>query len=164
MHAPTPVRVLPVTEDQINAMVRLLAEIEEEVPESDRPLADVAARRALALRRLLADESGLCLLAVSSSGDPVGFAIAVRIPKLDRRVGFLYVDELHVRADWRRQGVGTALMDYVMTVASDLGLAGIRLLARPENTAALAFYESLEFTGSSSIFYQRLIESQGPRF
>ena len=39
---------------------------------------------------------------------PAGLAILTRIPKLDIRRGFLYLDELHVIPQHRRRGIGKA--------------------------------------------------------
>ena len=41
---------------------------------------------------------------------PAGLAILTRVPKLDARLGFLYLDELHVIRKFRRHGIGKALL------------------------------------------------------
>jgi GNAT superfamily N-acetyltransferase len=58
---------------------------------------------------------------------PAGMAVLTRMPKMDRRLGFLYLDELHVLAPSRRQGLATALLQKSASPARSLGLAGIRL-------------------------------------
>lgn len=73
-------------------------------------------------------------------GEPAGLAHVVRIPKADERAGFLYVDEVYVAPAHRRKGVGLALLRRVTLMSEQLGLAGVRLLVRPENDAARALY------------------------
>ena len=85
---------------------------------------------------------------------PAGLAVLVRIPKLDGRLGFLYVDELHVLRRYRRQGIGKALLERCRRLAEEEGLAGIRLLARIENEPARQLYASMGFQGSETTFYE----------
>jgi ribosomal protein S18 acetylase RimI-like enzyme len=98
------------------------------------------------------------ILLASVQGRPVGMAMLVRIPKLDHRIGFLCLDEIHVLKDYRRHGVGTALMEKAFELAEKLGLAGIRLLTRPANVTAQRFYERLDFEKHASILYERRID------
>jgi len=78
-------------------------------------------------------------------GEPAGLAHACRIPKVDERTGFLYVDEVYVAPAHRRKGVGVALLRRVKQLSEELGLAGVRLLVRPENDAARALYRRAGF-------------------
>ncbi|MCK4355889.1 GNAT family N-acetyltransferase [Candidatus Bipolaricaulota bacterium] len=121
---------------------------------------DAGVRESLARYNALSSGSAWFLLALSR-GKPVGYAVFVRIPKLDIRAGFLYLDELHVLSGYRRYGVGTALMERGVALVRDLGLAGIRLLARPKNVAAQRFYEYLGFSKSESILYEQLTGQDG---
>ncbi len=73
----------------------------------------------------------------------VGYLVAVRIPKLDARHGFLFVDELHVLEAHRRTGVASCLLEAVEDLARQAGCAGVRLLVRPSNAAARALYRHL---------------------
>lgn len=73
----------------------------------------------------------------------VGYATAARIPKADDRVGFLYIDELYVLSDYRRQGHANRILKAAVSHARNLGLAGVRLLVDPANTAARRLYDSL---------------------
>lgn len=104
---------------------------------------------------LLASDSFWLLLA-EVDGQPAGLAAAARLPKADARAGFLFVDELSVLPAFRRRGVARALLEHVLALVDELGLAGVRLLVRPENEAALRLYRSLGFEESATIFGQRL--------
>jgi len=49
-------------------------------------------------------------------------------------------------------------------LAAELGLAGIRLLTRPDNRPARALYESLGFRGGETLLYQIRVEPREPSF
>ena len=85
---------------------------------------------------------------------PAGLAILTRVPKLDARLGFLYLDELHVTRKFRRHGIGKALLQRCTKLVEELGLAGIRLLARIDNVPARRLYESAGFSGNETMLYQ----------
>jgi ribosomal protein S18 acetylase RimI-like enzyme len=88
-------------------------------------------------------------------GQPAGAGTAIIIPKLDPRRGFVFVDELAVLPAFRRRGVARALLAYFEGLAHDLGLAGVRLLARPENAAAGALYAALGYAASPTTFFEK---------
>lgn len=102
---------------------------------------------------LAGDEFWVLLARVD--GEPAGFAHVCRIPKADARRGFLFVDELFVHPMYRRKGVATALLNRVMEMSAELGLAGVRLLVRPENAAARALYRKAGYEEHPSILCQR---------
>jgi|GEM_PF-453527 GNAT superfamily N-acetyltransferase len=85
---------------------------------------------------------------------PAGVATLSRIPKLDTRLGFLYLDELHVIPQYRRQGVGKALLTQSIHLTRNLELAGLRLLARIDNDPARRLYETMGFAGNETMLYQ----------
>ena len=111
-------------------------------------------REARAGYELLASDSFWLLLA-ALDGAPAGLAAVARVPKADARVGFLWVDELRVLPAFRRQGVATALLKHAAALAGELGLAGVRLLVRPENEAARALYRRLGFDEQATLFCER---------
>lgn len=100
------------------------------------------------------DERVFVLLAQTAELKPMGAAVAVVIPKADARRGFVFVDELLVLPEFRRQGVARALLARVEQLAREGGWAGVRLLARPENEAARRLYAQLGYTESLSVFYE----------
>ncbi len=97
------------------------------------------------------------LLLARADGHPAGYALAIRIPKADERAGFLFVDELVVLPAFRRRGVARALLRRLQSLAEEMGLAGIRLLIRPENMPARGLYRTLGFTESEAILGEWLI-------
>lgn len=63
-----------------------------------------------------------------------------------------------VAPQWRRRGVGTALLAWLEAVARVAGLEAIRLEARRDNEAALLFYDRHGYTVTAEIIglYQGL--------
>ena len=97
-------------------------------------------------------------VAVALEGEtPVGYAVAARLPKLDARGGFVFVDELYVRPEFRRRGVARALLAHIEALAAALGYVGVRLLARADNTPAQALYRQAGFAESVSLFFEKQI-------
>lgn len=110
-------------------------------------------RRSRAVYDLLASDSFWLLLAQVDT-QPAGLAAVARLPKVDARAGYLFVDELSVLPVFRRQGVARALLRHTLSLAATLGLAGVRLLVRPENEAARRLYQALGFDESATLFCQ----------
>jgi ribosomal protein S18 acetylase RimI-like enzyme len=160
------ITIVRATGEHRAALEALVARIEaEDRPEDPEAAARAPSGMAESLSRYdaLASDSVWFLLAYSDDR-AAGLAVLTRIPKLDGRVGFLYLDELHVLAEHRRRGIGTALIGSAVGLARELDLAGIRLLTRSDNEAARALYESLGFHGSETLLYQVRVDREDREF
>jgi ribosomal protein S18 acetylase RimI-like enzyme len=73
---------------------------------------------------------------------PVGLAWGVQMRSPSGRLT-TYVHELDVHANWRRQGIGSALITEAMAVARRRGSTKFWLSTGGHNEAARALYESL---------------------
>jgi ribosomal protein S18 acetylase RimI-like enzyme len=161
-----PIEVVRAGTKNLEDLIRLAARIEAEDHPDDPRVAErapAAAARSLAQHDALASDSVWFLIAYTADR-PAGLAILTRVPKLDARTGLLYLDELHVLAEYRRRGVGRALLAAAVDLADELGLAGIRLLTRPDNRPARALYDSFGFRGSETLLYQIRVEPRKPSF
>lgn len=92
------------------------------------------------------------LVAADSEG-PAGYVIAAL--SSDPFVGWIL--RLRVRADCRRTGCGTSLVQSALERLRVGGAAQVRLTVAPANTAALALYRGLGFVGEA-----RLADYFGP--
>ena len=158
------VRIVLADQSYCDALAGLVSRIEAE----DHPNDAQAATRApsgmaesLSRYDALSSDSAWFMIAYRSD-QPAGLAVLTRVPKLDERTGFLYVDELHVLSEHRRPGIATALLQRACSLTRELGLAGISLLAQPDNRAARALYESLGFRGSGTMLYQLRLDRETP--
>lgn len=138
---------------------RLWRDIEREEHPGD---GDAGERAVRGIRRSLAEfdlfgGDSFWIFASEADGRLVGYASAARVPKADARVGFLFIDELHVLSAYRRQGHATRILETAAAHARDRGLAGLRLLVDPANEAALRLYDRLGFAGRGQVLCERLI-------
>ena len=128
----------------------------EEHPEDGEAVeqAILDSKRSLAVFDYL-DTDSFWIFASEADGRYVGYAAAVRIPKTDARIGFLFIDELHVLSGYRRQGHATRLLEMAVTHAMNLRLRGVRLLVDPENAAARRLYQKLGLIERALILCER---------
>jgi ribosomal protein S18 acetylase RimI-like enzyme len=75
-------------------------------------------------------------------GSPVGLAWGLQMRSPSGRLT-TYVHELEVHGNWRRQGVGSALVTEAMTLARQRGSTKFWLSTGGHNETAQALYESL---------------------
>jgi GNAT superfamily N-acetyltransferase len=55
----------------------------------------------------------------------------------------MYLDDLYVKPEYRDKGIGTALMQKIISVAKESGCRKLRWQVSNWNSAAIAFYKSL---------------------
>ncbi len=57
----------------------------------------------------------------------------------------LWIEELYVRPEFRRRGLGIHLVEYLLDWAEEKGYGGVELEAYRMNTAASLLYRELDF-------------------
>jgi ribosomal protein S18 acetylase RimI-like enzyme len=125
-----PVVVREATTADAPALAELIAEFNG--PQGD---AEEIAARLLACEGL-----ELALLAYTPS-EAVGFVCLRLTPAIGTRVPHALLTELYVREDWRRHGVGHALLQRAEALTVERGGQGLYLFTGQENLTAQAFYE-----------------------
>ena len=83
---------------------------------------------------------GHFLFVAEVSGEIVGFLLAYRLERLDRAATQLFVYEVEVAPSYRRQGVGTRLMERVGEAVEREGMMEAFVIADADNAAAVALY------------------------
>ncbi len=73
------------------------------------------------------------------------------------RGAFLHIDDLVVRHDCRRRGIGRALLNWGETWATAHGLGAIFLDSRLE---ALPFYQQLGYDSHGSVLVRKILDTQ----
>lgn len=61
------------------------------------------------------------------------------------REGKMYLSKLYLTKEWRGQGIGRAMVDFVAAAARREGLAAVFLNVNRDNAASIAFYRRLGF-------------------
>ena len=94
------------------------------------------------LRRLLARHEVLALVALAS-GRVVGGLVAYELTKFEQERSEIYIYDLAVSADHRREGIATALIQHLGALAAGRGAWVIYVQADHGDEPAIALYEKL---------------------
>jgi ribosomal protein S18 acetylase RimI-like enzyme len=151
------VEVVQVTHEHLAQLQELWrADWLEEHPQDDQGAREavVGIQRALNHHDFLHSDS-FWLLAAQANGRFIGYMTVIRIPKVDSRLLFLFIDELFVLRSFRRQGVARALLEAAMKLGHSLSAEGIRLIVDAENAVARRLYKTCGFAEGEQIFCQR---------
>jgi [ribosomal protein S18]-alanine N-acetyltransferase len=96
--------------------------------------------RAMYLAELDNADVSYCFLARDASRQAVGFCSFWRV------VDELHINNLAVRPELRRTGIGSMLLDFVLKKGVELGARSATLEVRRSNDAARALYERFGFS------------------
>jgi GNAT superfamily N-acetyltransferase len=101
------------------------------------------------------------LLAVTD-GEVVGLCQFLVLPHFQHRGGrCAEVESVHVRQDWRRRGVGAALLTHVEVLARAAGCYRIQLTSNRSRDAAHLFYPARGYTASHVGYKKHLDDVSG---
>lgn len=94
-----------------------------------------------ALRQTLFTDSPLAEVAFAEMDDnPVGFVLFSQTYSSFLAQPTLWIDDLFVQAEWRRQGIGTALLSYVAQTAQSRSCGRIEWTVATKNETGIQFY------------------------
>lgn len=74
-------------------------------------------------------------------GKPVGFVLFSQTYSSFLAQPTIWIDDLFVQSDWRRQGVGSALVGYVAKLAQNRECGRIEWTVATKNTHGIEFYQ-----------------------
>jgi ribosomal protein S18 acetylase RimI-like enzyme len=136
-------RVWPATAEDIDSVSALIAAFRDwwgkDVPELEQIRATTAA--------LVADpQTEFLLAAPDSSGRPAGVCQLRYRLSVWTGADDCWLEDLYVDGSARGTGLGRALVNAAFERARERGCRRIELDVNEQNTAAIAFYESLGFT------------------
>ena len=96
------------------------------------------------LKQLLASETFIALVAMNKS-EVAGGLVAYVLRKFEQERSEIYIYDLAVLEQYRRQGIATALIDSLKTIAKELGAYVIYVQADTglEDEPAIALYSKL---------------------
>lgn len=94
------------------------------------------------LERLLADDKFIALVAYVD-GEMAGAIAAYELVKFEAERSEIYIYDLGVLEQFRRQGVATALIETVKDIARDKGAWVVFVQADPPDAPAVALYDKI---------------------
>ena len=92
------------------------------------------------------------VLVALAGGRIVGMASVLLLPRLNRTTRELYIPELVVSRQYRRRGLGRALVGHCVRLAAESGCHRIRLESGNSRTGSHDFYQDLGFEQSALSF------------
>lgn len=92
------------------------------------------------VRRFLSRPENILLVA-ESAGEPIGFALAYRLDRVDRERPMVCLYEIGVSEGHRRSGVGTALVGALRRVGEEIGAVKTWTITNRSNEAAVRLFE-----------------------
>lgn len=95
-------------------------------------------------------------LVAESNGEILGYLLYHQGYEVDEATRNLHIIDLYVRGQWRRRGVGRALMEEAARVCRRLGGAQLFWSVYVRNEAAFAFYEGLGARYTQDLRFMRL--------
>lgn len=149
--------VRPAIEDDLPALVQLMAELDQFYGD---PVSDVDEERTAAIRDALFGTTALSRAIVAADGpDLAGLASYSLLWPAAGVTRSLYLKELYVREAWRRRGIGRQLMEEVQRLAVALSCSRVEWTTDVGNEAARKFYAALGVAASADkVMYRAPID------
>ena len=95
---------------------------------------------------VLADAArGAALVVDDGSGAPFGYVFLTRLWSNELGGDIVFIDEIWVAPERRRQGIGSAVIAHAMRAMRERGAVAFELEVTPDNARARALYERLGF-------------------
>lgn len=137
----TGLRVRPATEADAELIFALILELA-----TYEKLSEAVAGDAETLRRSLFEQRAAEALILELDGEAIGYAIFfTTFSTFECRSG-IWLEDLYVRPEHRRGGIGRAVMEQLAALALERGHARLEWCALEWNEPALRFYEALGAT------------------
>lgn len=141
------------TAEDLPAMADLLHELF--TLESDfQPRRDQQLR---GLQQILAAPALGRLFVVRADGRVIGMANALISVSTALGSAVALLEDVIVQREYRGRGLGRRLVEQVCAWAKSQGMVRVTLLADKDNSAALAFYETLGFAPSAMVVRRKLL-------
>ena len=124
------IKIRPYKNSDEEAIIKLWRQVFPAAPAHNDPRADIRAKLDIQPE----------LFFVANVGDKI---VGSAMSGFDGHRGWVYYVAVH--PDFRRQGIGSALMKHVETALGEIGCPKLNLQIRADNAQVQAFYESMGY-------------------
>lgn len=98
-----------------------------------------------AMERVVTEQTIGRVWLIQQAEETIGYAVMTISYRLEYRGYYAFLDELYIRPDKRRQGIGTAALAFLNTACQTLGICQLQLEVKNDNPGAIALYEKVGF-------------------
>ena len=133
-------RFRPATAEDVEILVSLCRELNEH---DGTPFHEDRHRPAIA--ELIAHPEWGRIFLIETGGEVAGYVVLALGFSLEFGGRDAFLDELFVRAPFRKRGIGTEAMDYVSSIAQSFGVRALHLEVERANISAQEFYRKHGF-------------------
>lgn len=156
MSQPDALRLRAASADDISLILRLIRELADYERLADAVVASEDQLRA----NLFGERPQAEVVVAEWAGQPAGFALFFHNFSTFRGCRGLYLEDLFVRPEFRKRGIGRALLQHLAAIAESRGCARFEWAVLDWNVDAQAFYRSL---GADSVSEWRIFRIDGER-
>lgn len=109
------------------------------------------------LRQLLENENYGKAWLILCAGEIAGYAVLTFGFSLERAGQTALIDELYLREQFRRKGIGQLTLKFINEFCAALNIRAVQLEVEPHNAAALGLYQTSGFVNHERYFLTKLI-------
>ena len=153
-HKHDPLKIRPAKETDVG----LLAEFIRGIAEYEKLLDQVVTDEAILRESFFGSRPSAEALIVEWEGKPAAFAVFFENFSTFRGRSGLYLEDLYVKPEFRRKGIGKTLMAYLAQIAVERGCPRFEWVALDWNRNAIDFYEKL---GAKQLLEWRIFRLTG---
>jgi ribosomal protein S18 acetylase RimI-like enzyme len=103
----------------------------------------------------LAGEEGICLIALAGP-EVAGYLVGSLTENAHPSIQYAALETIKVVPEYRRQGVGSALVEDFRGWAREAGATRLSVDVAPRNAAAIGFYEAHGFIPATLVLERRI--------
>src|SRR5208283_4655945 len=103
-------------------------------------------------------ETTKIFIAKSEENNIVGIAYANKGTSIEKAGYYLWINELHVNIKYRRKGIASGLLVFIIDWCKQENIRGISFISDIDNEIAADFYHKHGFDAEDVLFFNRVFE------
>jgi GNAT superfamily N-acetyltransferase len=158
-HAAPAFTIAPATPSDVPLILRFIRELAEYEQLLDR----VTATEAILSETLFGPQPAAEVVIASAGDEPAGFAVFFQTYSTFLGRPGMYLEDLFVRPEWRRRGLGREILSYLAAIAVERGYGRLEWSVLDWNEMALRVYRRIGAQPMSEWTVQRVTGPDLPR-